>query len=116
MPKNTFESGCSLTERLVRRPKLLAIVRSGSEAQLGLGEYQITDGLTQLQAGQAQLDAARKQYESAREEALKNANLDQLLNITTLSQLIMAQNFSMPAGYIDDADGNSYRLGHGLSW
>ena len=83
---------------------------SGSEAQLGLGEYQITDGLTQLQAGQAQLDAARKQYESAREEALKNANLDQLLNITTLSQLIMAQNFSMPAGYIDDTDGNSYVL------
>ena len=83
---------------------------SGSEAQLGLGEYQITDGLTQLQAGQAQLDAAREQYESAREEALKNANLDQLLNITTLSQLIMAQNFSMPAGYIDDTDGNSYVL------
>ena len=83
---------------------------SGSEAQLGLGEYQITSGLSQLQSGQAQLDAAREQYESAREEALKNANLDQLLNITTLSQLIMAQNFSMPAGYIDDANGDSYVL------
>ena len=83
---------------------------SGSEAQLGLGEFQITSGLSQLQSGQAQLDAAREQYESAREEALENANLDQLLNITTLSQLIMAQNFSMPAGYIDDADGDSYVL------
>ena len=83
---------------------------SGSEAQLGLGEFQITSGLSQLQSGQAQLDAAREQYETAREEALKNANLDQLLNITTLSQLIMAQNFSMPAGYIDDANGDSYVL------
>ena len=83
---------------------------SGSEAQLGLGEFQITSGLSQLQSGQAQLDAAREQYESAREEALKNANLDQLLNISTLSQLIMAQNFSMPAGYIDDANGDSYVL------
>ena len=83
---------------------------SGSEAQLGLGEFQITSGLSQLQSGQAQLDAAREQYESAREEALENANLDQLLNITTLSQLIMAQNFSMPAGYIDDANGDSYVL------
>ena len=83
---------------------------SGSEAQLGLGEFQITSGLSQLQSGQAQLDAAREQYESAREEALKSANLDQLLDITTLSQLIMAQNFSMPAGYIDDADGDSYVL------
>ena len=83
---------------------------SGSEAQLGLGEFQITSGLSQLQSGQAQLDAAREQYESAREEALKSANLDQLLNISTLSQLIMAQNFSMPAGYIDDANGDSYVL------
>ena len=83
---------------------------SGSEAQLGLGEFQITSGLSQLQSGQAQLDAAREQYESTREEALKSANLDQLLDITTLSQLIMAQNFSMPAGYIDDADGDSYVL------
>ncbi len=64
----------------------------------------------QLTAAESQLAAARAQYESARDEALSKANLDQLLNINTLSQLIYAQNFSMPAGYIDDANDNSWLL------
>ena len=64
----------------------------------------------QLSAAESQLTAARQQYETAREEALSQANLDQLLNINTLSQLIYAQNFSMPAGYIDDANDNSWLL------
>lgn len=64
----------------------------------------------QLAAGEAQLTQARTQLETARQEALSKANLDQLLNIQTLSQLIYAQNFSMPAGYIDDANDNSWLL------
>lgn len=64
----------------------------------------------QLTSAEAQLATAKTQYESAKEEALANANLDQLLNISTLSQLIYAQNFSMPAGYIDDKDDNSWLL------
>ncbi len=76
------------------------LLLSGTEAQMGLGQLRVEMGRTQLQAGETQLAAARQEYESAREEALKSANLDQLLNITTLSQMLMAQNFSMPAGYI----------------
>lgn len=64
----------------------------------------------QLTAAETQLAAARAEYEKAREEALAGANLDQLLNISTLSQLIYAQNFSMPAGYIDDENDNSWLL------
>ena len=76
------------------------LLLSGTEAQMGLGQLRVEMGRTQLQAGETQLAAARQEYESAREEALKSANLDQLLNITTLSQMLIAQNFSMPAGYI----------------
>jgi len=65
---------------------------------------------TQLADAEAQLAAARVQFEASREEALSKANLDQLLNISTLSQLIYAQNFTMPAGYIDDKDDNSWLL------
>ena len=64
----------------------------------------------QLTNAETQLAAARIQYESAKESALANANLDQLLNVSTLSQLIYAQNFSMPAGYIDDQEDNSWLL------
>ena len=85
------------------------LLLSGSEAQLQLGEFQLSSGRTQLEAGKTQLEAAQKEYDSAREEALKNANLDQLLNMNTLKQLIYAQNFSMPAGYIDGGEGDDHR-------
>lgn len=65
---------------------------------------------TQLSDAQAQLDAAQAQYDSARETALENANADALITPSTLSQLIYAQNFSMPVGYIDDKDDNSWLL------
>ena len=65
---------------------------------------------TQLAGAEAQLTEARAQYEAAKESALSNANLSQLLSVSTLSQLIYAQNFSMPAGYIDDAKDNSWLL------
>ena len=80
------------------------LLLSGMEAQLQIAELQVTSGKTQLESGQQQLNDARKEYEDAREEALKNANLDTLLNMQTLAQLIYAQNFSMPAGYIQDGD------------
>ena len=85
------------------------LLLSGSEAQLQLGEFQLESGRTQLEAGKTQLDAAQEEYDSAREEALKSANLDQLLNMNTLKQLISAQNFSMPAGYIEGGEGDDNR-------
>lgn len=65
---------------------------------------------TALATAQAQLDAAQAQYDSARDAALENANADALISPSTLSQLIYAQNFSMPVGYIDDKDDNSWLL------
>ncbi len=64
----------------------------------------------QLSDAQAQLDMAQAQYDKAKEAALKNANADALISPQTLSQLIYAQNFSMPVGYIDDKDDNSWLL------
>lgn len=78
-----------------------------AQAQLDSTKSQLESGRDQIESGRDQLADARKEYEDAREEALKSANLDQLLNISTLTQLISAQNFSMPAGYIeDDTDPN----------
>lgn len=64
----------------------------------------------QLTDAEAQLEAARTQYEEAKATALASANVGTLLDIETLSQLVYAQNFSMPAGYIEDADGESWLL------
>lgn len=79
-------------------------------AGLGTAAAQLQSGESALEQAQAQLDEAAEAYEEAREAALKSANLDQLVNLSTLSSLIYAQNFSMPAGYIDDAGGRQWLL------
>ena len=102
-----------LSELLESVPDILAGLKD-AVAGLTQGQLEAAVGFAnasaQLTAAEAQLTAARAQMETAREEALAQANLSQLLNISTLSQLIYAQNFSMPAGYIDDANDNSWLL------
>ncbi len=64
----------------------------------------------QLMDAQNQLKNAQTQLEASREQVLKTANLDALLNLNTLSGMIYAQNFAMPAGYIDDKNDQSWLL------
>ena len=78
-------------------------------AGFGAAQAQLATGEASLTEGQAQLDEGIKAYEAARDQALKSANLDQLCSIETLSQLIYAQNFAMPAGYIYEGE-NQYLL------
>ncbi|MBR5521403.1 MAG: efflux RND transporter permease subunit [Oscillospiraceae bacterium] len=65
---------------------------------------QLAAASVQLSSAQAQLDAGVVQFESARDQALKQANIDSLVTQSMLSNILMAQNFSMPAGYV--AHGN----------
>ncbi|MCD7858262.1 MAG: efflux RND transporter permease subunit [Clostridiales bacterium] len=79
-------------------------------AGFGAASAQLAAAQTALEDGQTQLDSALESYESVRETAIENANLDALLDIDTLATLIYAQNFSMPAGYVDDAEDNQWLL------
>ena len=88
------------------------------------GYDQINDGYDQIHDAQDKInegwdsynDAVQQfqdgldQFEVQRREALKKANSDELISIQTLSQLIYAQNFDMPVGYIDDPEDNSWLL------
>lgn len=78
-------------------------------AGFGAAQAQIASGEASLTEAQTQLDEGMKSYEAARDQALKSANLDQLCSLNTLSQLIYAQNFAMPAGYIYEGE-NQYLL------
>ncbi|MGN0347454.1 MAG: efflux RND transporter permease subunit, partial [Lachnospiraceae bacterium] len=91
-------------------------IDSGLE-QLEEGQQQIDDGWEQLADGEEQLEEGWEsyydglvQFEKQRREALRSANADQLLSLSTLSGIIYAQNFEMPAGYLDDAEDNSWLL------
>lgn len=71
--------------------------------QMAEGEQQIADGWDSYYDG---LD----QFAVQSEQALRSANANQLITLEALAGLIYAQNFSMPAGYIDDAEDNSWLL------
>ncbi len=73
-------------------------------AGFGSGAAQIAAGQTAIESGEEQLEQATESYENGRDTALKNANMDQLLSLDTLSGLIYAQNFAMPAGYIYEGE------------
>ena len=80
----------------------------------------LMDGMTQLTEAQIQLDQAKTQIDSGLEQirdAYKNVSeqtdLGGLLSISTVSSLLTAQNFSMPAGYINDDSGVRYMVSVG---
>ncbi len=86
----------------------------GAAGQLFQGQLDAAVGFSeaqrQLNTAQQQLDAAEDSFRQAKEDAYEKADLGSLVSASTLSQLIYAQNFEMPAGYINDESGNSWLL------
>lgn len=75
--------------------------------QISSGMSHILAGQSALSAAQQQLESAKSQLEGARDEfdsqkkaAYKNADLP--ITMEMVSQILTAQNFSMPAGYIEE--------------
>ncbi len=81
---------------------------------------QLMDGLTELTAAEiqlseaeAQVDSGLEQVRSAYKKVAEQTDLGGLLSISTVSSLLTAQNFSMPAGYIEDESGVQYMVSVG---
>lgn len=70
--------------------------------QLSEATAQLADAKNQLAQGQSQLDAAK-------DSAKESADLDQILTVDMLGNLLAAQNFSMPAGYVGEGE-NRYMV------
>ena len=87
-----------------------------AQDQITEGWDSIADAKKQLADGWDQYNTSLENFEAQKAEALRNANADQLVNMQTLSQLIYAQNFAMPAGYLDDAEDNSWLLKVGRNY
>ena len=79
-------------------------------AGFGSGSAQIAAAKTAMEEAQEELENANKTYQDSVEEARKNANIDQMLTLDALSGMIYAQNFSMPAGYLDDENDKQWLL------
>lgn len=90
-------------------------IKSGQE-QLDAGADQIKEGYDQINDNAEQLADAleqildgEEQIEEEREDAYDQADMNGILTVDTVEQLLAAQNFSMPAGYVTE-DGISYLI------
>ncbi len=101
--------------------KLMKELESGKlEGDISDFLVQMMDGISQMTGAELQLSQAKSQIESGLkqiQEAYKKVDeqtdLGGMLSISTVSGLLTAQNFSMPAGYIDDDSGVSYMVSVG---
>ena len=110
----------TVTGELEAYQKQLAEVQSGSitaAAQFGSASAQFASAQQTIDSNKQQLADARSQYESSREEALSKANVDALVDKETLAGIIKAQDFSMPAGYLDSGSDDQWllRVGDNIS-
>ena len=80
-----------------------------AESQLDAALEQIKSGEEQLKEAQEQLEEGEKQLEDARESAYEQADMSKVLTVDTIKNLLTAQNFSMPAGYVTE-EGVSYMV------
>ena len=87
--------------------------------QVSAGTLTMADAVTQIISANIQLDNALNQIdqglqtlEESRSAALSQADLSSSLNLSTITALLTAQNFSMPAGYLKE-DGVNYMVSVG---
>lgn len=87
--------------------------------QVTAGTLTMADAVTQIISANIQLDSALNQIdqglqtlEESRSAALSQADLSSSLNLSTITALLTAQNFAMPAGYLKE-DGVNYMVSVG---
>ena len=70
-----------------------------------IGSLEISAAESKMAVGESQLEMAKTQIDSTKESAYNSADLTNVLSVDTVKQLLAAQNFDMPAGYVEDKDG-----------
>lgn len=85
----------------------LAQIAEG-EKQLEAGKLTLSQELTKasvkLENSEAELNKGIEEFEKARDEAYAKANISSMITSDTISAILMADNFSMPAGYIKEGE------------
>lgn len=70
-------------------------------AKLTLSQ-ELTKATVQLSLSESQIKSAETQLNEARKQALESADITNKITPETINQILTAENFSMPAGYISD--------------
>ena len=85
-------------EETLETEKLKSMIQMSTAAgKLAAGASSIEMALTQVESG---FDT----IEQSREDALRQSDLTQIITMDMVSQILTAQNFAMPAGYVEEGD------------
>ena len=68
------------------------------------GMMQMSKGYADLAVAASKLEQGQTQMDEAKEKAEDSADLNTILTMDTLKNLLTAQNFSMPAGYVTEGE------------
>lgn len=111
----SLDSGMdSLKQAVDQLPELRSTMVTQQESlneakkQLDMGIQTLTQKMTEasvaLTTQETELKKGREELDSSREQAYEKAGLDGVITKDTLSGLLTAQNFSMPAGYLTEGE------------
>ena len=73
---------------------------------------QVTQGSASIESAMTQIEDGFDTIEESREDALKQADLNNIITMDLVTQILTAQNFAMPAGYVKQ-EGVSYMVSVG---
>ncbi len=73
---------------------------SSALTDLKITESTVDQTIAQLEQSKKTLDDSVKQLQDTKKEALEKADIKDTLTMSMISQILTAQNFSMPAGYL----------------
>ncbi len=80
--------------------------------KMGAAQAEIAVGKASLSQAQTQIESGLDAIEDSREGALRQADLNNIITMDMVMQILKAQNFAMPAGYIAE-DGIRYMVSVG---
>ncbi|MBQ2211971.1 MAG: efflux RND transporter permease subunit, partial [Ruminococcus sp.] len=81
---------------------------SSAVAALTAKQTEVTAAAAQLDAAQKELDSSLEQISEQKKTAADAADMDGKVTLDNVSGILMAQSFSMPAGYVSDDNGGRY--------
>lgn len=107
LDNNTVSVNQALSE-IEKQQSLAAYQLSGGLSALNTKQSEVNSALTQLNSAQEELKSASDELSDQKDKAKKAANMTNTVTISNVSNILTAQNFSMPAGYVTDDENIKY--------
>ena len=107
LDNNTVSVNQALSE-IEKQQSLAAYQLSGGLSALNTKQSEVNSALTQLNSAQEELKSASDELSDKKDKAKKAADMTNTVTISNVSNILTAQNFSMPAGYVSDDENIKY--------